>query len=310
LLTTTKPSLALTAWNPQGPWRASQVCAQAALAESLGYHSFWLPENHFGGAQAIPSPLTLLAAAAGGTTQIKLATTSYLITLRHPLQAAEETAVFDQLCEGRLILGLGRGFQPDLFRAFALPAAEKRQRFEQNLALLRQAWSGKPLQNDDGSDIVLAPLPLQRPHPPIWVAAFGPKALQQVATLGLPYLASPMETLAQLSDNYRLYNQAREQAGHGSEQIVPVMRTVFVSDRKALISRLRDRLEQAGQKPGNAITDPHEWTIIGDQWEVQDRMQQYSETLNTSHMIITNRFPGIETADIEASIRTLANLFN
>ncbi|MCH1550992.1 MAG: LLM class flavin-dependent oxidoreductase, partial [Pseudomonadales bacterium] len=75
------------------PWdfndlSATSLCDQAAFAEALGYQSIWLPENHFG-KQAVPDPLTLLASIAGATRQIGLGTTSYLLTLRNPLQAAE-----------------------------------------------------------------------------------------------------------------------------------------------------------------------------------------------------------------------------
>jgi len=95
--------------------------AQAERAEALGFHSYWLPENHFEDPRAIPSPLTLLAAASGRTHKIGLATTSYLLPIRHPIQAAEEVAVLDQLCEGRLILGLGRGLQKAMFDVFGTP---------------------------------------------------------------------------------------------------------------------------------------------------------------------------------------------
>ena len=83
------------------PWEFSDLSAeslvkQAQFAEKQGYDSIWLPENHFG-ANAIPDPLTLLAAVAGGTNTIRLGTTSYLLTLRNPLQAAEQVAVLDQL---------------------------------------------------------------------------------------------------------------------------------------------------------------------------------------------------------------------
>ena len=65
-----------------------------------------MPENHFG-LQAIPDPLMLLASIAGATQSIRLGTTSYLLTLRNPLQAAEQVAVLDRLSGGRLMLGVG-----------------------------------------------------------------------------------------------------------------------------------------------------------------------------------------------------------
>ena len=74
------------------PWDFSSLSAknladQAVFVEDLGYDSFWLPENHFR-ENAIPDPLTLLGAVSGGTSKIKLGTTSYLLTLRNPIQAA------------------------------------------------------------------------------------------------------------------------------------------------------------------------------------------------------------------------------
>ena len=95
--------LGLTPWTfPMGR-SAAELAGQARLAEQLGYESFWLPENHFTGEGAIPDPLMLLAAVAAATEHIRLATTSYLLPLRHPLQAAEQVAVLDQLSQGRVI---------------------------------------------------------------------------------------------------------------------------------------------------------------------------------------------------------------
>ena len=79
--------LGLTPWSFADPGAAA-LTAQAAYAESLGYDSFWLPENHFN-PNAIPDPLMLLAGVAAGTARIRLATTSWLLPLRNPLLAAE-----------------------------------------------------------------------------------------------------------------------------------------------------------------------------------------------------------------------------
>ena len=147
--------IATTAWLQHSTGTAEEYCRQAELAESMGFHSFWLPENHFGDQRSLPSPLTILAAVAARTSTIKLATTSYLITIRHPLQAAEEVAVLDRLSEGRLILGLGRGMQSSMFAAFELPTAEKRKRFKSHLELMIKAWRGEAIASDDGKPIHL-----------------------------------------------------------------------------------------------------------------------------------------------------------
>ena len=97
--------LGLTPWDFDDR-SAAALSQQASRAEALGYESFWLPENHFNPG-AIPDPLMLLAAVAAATKRIQLATTSYLLPLRNPLQAAEQVAVLDQLSGGRVLLGVG-----------------------------------------------------------------------------------------------------------------------------------------------------------------------------------------------------------
>ena len=179
--------LGLSPWIISGTVDAQTLSRQAALAENWGYESFWLPENHFTGDGAIPEPLMLLAGAAASTTKIRLATTSFLLTLRHPLQAAEQGAGLDQLSNGRVILGVGRGYAPDMLAAFNVPAKDKREIFKTVLDTMRRAWTGEPITMEGSSEpVTISPLPFQKPYPPIWVAAFGPKALRQAGMLGMP----------------------------------------------------------------------------------------------------------------------------
>ena len=285
----------VTGWAPREGWRADVLCEQARQAESLGFHSYWLPENHFGNARSLPSPLTLLAAAAAGTDRIRLATTSYLLPIRHPLLAAEEVAVLDQLCNGRLILGVGRGIQDTVFSAFDLPASDKRKRFQANLDIMRRAWQGEPVVEQAGADpICLAPLPLQRPYPPIWVAAFGPLALKQAGSLGMPYLASPIESLANLELNYRRYHQAVAEADLERVEIIPVMRTIFITQDETLAQTVRTSL-QAAVPPAmrERAAEVEDWTIVGDSHYARDKLAEYQERLGLTHLVVRGGMPKV-----------------
>ncbi len=289
-------ALAVTAWAPASGWRAEALCRQAETAQAMGFHSFWLPENHFGDQRSIPSPLTLLAAVAARTDKIRLGSTSYLLPIRHPLLAAEEVAVLDQLSNGRVILGVGRGIQGAVFEAFNISPGDKRKLFQANLEVMLAAWRGEPiLQGADGKPVVLAPLPVQRPHPPIWVAAFGPLALKQVASLGLPYLASPIEPLQVLAQNYDNYHRALQEAGQPPVTTVPVMRTIFVTDSRSQATDLRSRLASA--VPAAMRTEDvavEDWAIIGDRDYVQDKLCEYLERLDISHLIARGGLPGVD----------------
>jgi len=207
----------------------------------------------------------------------------------------------DQLCEGRLILGLGRGLQKPMFEAFGVAAANKRALFAQHLALMRKAWRGESVVDvAEGEPVILSPLPVQRPEPPLWVAAFGPLALEQVAGLGLPYLASPLESLTTLQSNYRRYHEQVAEAGQQRVSTVPVMRTVHVCESSAKTRALREELaasvpprmrEQAG-----AV---EEWAIVGEPAYVHDTLGRYRESLGLSHLIVR---AGIRGVDPEAQM--------
>jgi alkanesulfonate monooxygenase SsuD/methylene tetrahydromethanopterin reductase-like flavin-dependent oxidoreductase (luciferase family) len=290
--------VATTAWSWQNLGRASALCEQAERAEAMGFHSFWLPENHFGERGAVPSPLTLLAAVAARTKTLKLGCTSYLLPIRNPLLAAEEVAVLDQLSEGRLILGVGRGIQPAMFQAFDVNVSDKRQLFARNLEIMRSAWRGDPVAEDDkGEPIILAPLPVQRPEPAIWVAAFGPLALKQVAGLGLPYLASPIETLESLENNYERYHAMVAEAGQPAVTTVPVMRSVFVTEDDSLANLVRDGLART-VPPRLAERDIEisDWAIVGGKDYVRDRISEYRERLGLTLLIVRAGIPGVSEA--------------
>jgi alkanesulfonate monooxygenase SsuD/methylene tetrahydromethanopterin reductase-like flavin-dependent oxidoreductase (luciferase family) len=306
----------VTPWDFQA-LNARKLAEQAAAAEAMGFESFWLPENHFN-PNAIPDPLMLLAAVAASTRTIRLATTSYLLPLRHPLLAAEQVAVLDRLSDGRVTLGIGRGFAPAMLKAFDVTPSEKRRLFEDCLGVMRKAWSGEPVPVVDGGDgeaecVTLDPLPVQKPHPPLWVAAFGPKALAQAGRLGLPYLASPMETVTRLEGNFATHAEAAMNAGHEPIETVPIMRTVFLARTDRQGRDLKDHVHAQARLTGR-ITETDsvdDWTIIGDRHFVSDRIAEYRERFGLSHLIVTRlRISGVERAAVEASMAELAELLN
>lgn len=153
----------------------------------------------------------------------------------------------------------------------------------------------------------LAPLPRQRPHPPVWVAAFGPLAIKQAGTLGLPYLASPVETLARLATNYTEHGRHAEAAGHPDIGTVPVMRTVFVSDRPHRVREVKAALESS---PGHAMredgTDIDDWTIVGDRYYVKDRLEEYRARIGMTHLIARGRIPTVSDEEQVCCLESLA----
>jgi alkanesulfonate monooxygenase SsuD/methylene tetrahydromethanopterin reductase-like flavin-dependent oxidoreductase (luciferase family) len=312
----------VTPWVFDHDGSAENLAEQAVLAEELGYESFWLPEHHFSEPGAIPAPLLLLAAVAARTRRLRVATTSFLLPVRHPIHVAEEVAVLDRLSNGRVILGVGRGFRRGLFTAFEVPPAEKRDRFEAALEAILTAWRGEPVawEGETGgapAPIRVAPLPVQRPHPPVWVAAFGPKAVNQAGRLGLPYLASPIEPMARLEANHARHREALPAPARDGELAVPVMRTVFASRDASRLREVRDALAKqaaalarapSAALRGAAESSLDDWALVGEPAAVAEKIGRYRERLGMTHLVVRGQIPGLPREDAEASLRLVAEL--
>ena len=308
---------------PADPAGWSRVFALAERADALGLHSVWLPENHFSRG-ATPSPLVALGALAARTRRIGLATTSLLLPLHHPLRVAAETATLDALSGGRLWLGLGRGFRAPVFEGFEVEAATKRDRFDEALDALLAAWSGEEVSLSgahfsarEGARVRLGLRPLQRPHPPLVVAAFGRKGLTQAARRGLPYLASPLETLATLEENYALWREERGEGQSAPGPQVPVMRTVFVARddaeanavREALAAEARVLSTGAPRALVRAAGGPlSERVLVGTEGEVRDGIARYRERLGMDLLVARSEAPGVPPAARDASLERLAEI--
>jgi len=277
-----------------GPIDAHSWSATAELAvwaDQNGFDSIWLPEGHLRpGATA--SPVVALAALAAITRRVRLGTTSLLISIHEPLRVAKEVATLDQLSAGRAILGVGRGFDPAMFKAFGIDPRDKRDRFDEALDAILAAWSEK----GRGADEAFAALqPVQQPHPPIWVAAFGPKGLTQAARRGLPYLASPIESFATLVENFAAH-AAQLPAGVERDSLpVAVMRTVHVAADGAEARRVREAADAEftaiaararGPIAARAAGAASDRVIVGERGEVEERIAQYQEALGMNHLVV------------------------
>ena len=302
--------LGVTAWKITYERDGMNLGMQAQIAEKLGFDSFWLPENHFAGPLSIPSPLMLLANVASVTNRIKLGSTSYLLPIRNPILAAEEVAVLDQLSNGRVILGIGRGFQNDMFKAFEVPTSQKRKIFKKNLDLMISAWLGEPISILEDKEILLSPLPVQKPFPTIWIAAFGPLALKQAGNLGLPYLASPIETFNSLKANLSEYRKHLVTEDNGLSTKTPLMRTIFISENKETCNKVKASLaKENAARFRTKETNVDSWAIVGSRNNVLEELNKYVEELGIDYFIARGRIPRIDDRDQIKSHEALTEIF-
>jgi alkanesulfonate monooxygenase SsuD/methylene tetrahydromethanopterin reductase-like flavin-dependent oxidoreductase (luciferase family) len=166
--------------------RYDQALTQACRADEAGFDSVWLTEHHFSRHGIVSDSLMVLAHLAARTSSVRLGTAVSVLPLHHPVRLAEAAATVDQLSGGRLDLGIGRGYQPGEFRGFGVDIAEKHDRFAEALDVLDRLWSTDGPVSHSGKfwsfeDAYPQPRPVQRPHPPLWLATDSPDGLAMCA---------------------------------------------------------------------------------------------------------------------------------
>jgi natural product biosynthesis luciferase-like monooxygenase protein len=233
-----------------------RLIARAVLAEELGAEGIWLTEHHFhwyGGAHA--NPLVALSAIAARTKRLRLGTAVALLPFWHPLKLAEDYACLDNLSNGRLDLGVGRGFFKVEYDGLGYAMAESRARFDECLAVLRRAWTEHRFSHQGDffrfEDVESVPKPVQSPHPPIWIAASQtPESFANAGRLGQPLMIVPYvsPSLDALKQKVGLYHAAFKEAGHRhAPEVLAIFLAYVDDDLKGLAKRLAEPIKAYGQ---------------------------------------------------------------
>jgi len=307
----------------------AELAALAPLAEALGFDSLQTTEHHFQDNGWAPSPLLVLAQAAGLTRRLRLVTNILILPFYDPLRLVEDVATLDNLCGGRLTLGVSPGYVSEEFQAYRVPYSERFGRAEEMLDILQAAWRNDVLEWKGRyfqiPNTRIVPRPVQEAIP-IWYGVSGPKLLERAALRGCPVTASPRHTTAELVAHYARYDAAAAAVGHGSRER-PIIREVFVAPSLAeaedlagpaivelfgLYGRKSAEGERALRDDRGELVraaDAVDYRtfasryIVGDPGLVADRIAELSDALAPSEIICRMQLPGIPTAKFERSLR-------
>ena len=233
---------------------------QIIHAERLGFHSAWIAQHHFhedeGG---LPAPFVFLAQVAAQTTRIRLGTGIVTLPLELPIRVAEDSAVLDLMCGGRLEVGVGGGGNLSSYAAFGQNSAERTAVLVAHLQVLRDAWAGRPLPGGGDRLYPANPSLVER----VWQATFSVEGARRAGAAGDGLMLSrtqprpadaPDLSLAEIQNP--MIDAYLEALPAGREPRILASRTVFVADddNEALrladigLGRHRARLSQAGPR--------------------------------------------------------------
>jgi alkanesulfonate monooxygenase SsuD/methylene tetrahydromethanopterin reductase-like flavin-dependent oxidoreductase (luciferase family) len=305
--------------------RYGEVLALADAAEQAGLSTIWVAEHHFHSGGVCPSPPVLLTAIAARTRRLRVGALVSVLPFHNPVEVAEQYAMVDRLSGGRLNLGVGSGYIAVEFEGFGVDPATKRERFDSALTTLLAGLTGAPVVETR----TLGPRPLnvapvQRPHPPIWIAVQRREALPFVARRGVSVALVPYATVASVDE---LADQIREFRSHlpdGAKVTVSVALHLYAGDhpdraRSALQRYLDSRLatqsafyqDKVRRDPSHASAATIERTgfaLFGTADEVVSHLGAY-RAAGVDEVLGIFDFGGLPVSDVRASVTALGPKF-
>ena len=179
-------------------------------AERLDFRSVFMVEHHFTGQGQVSASLTLLAYLAAKTSRIRLGTAVVVLPWHNPVLIAEQAATLDLLSGGRFDFGVGKGYRAAEFDGFCIPPEEASERFDEAIAVIRRAWTSEERFSHHGrrwhfEDVVVEPAPVQRPHPPLWLAAGSGESIRRAARDGFNLLLDQLASVEQITERVAIF---------------------------------------------------------------------------------------------------------
>ncbi len=245
---------------------AENLIAVARRAEELGYDSLWvlerllwplnpqepypaspdgsLPESY----KNVLDPIETLTFVAAHTSKIRLGTSVLVLGYHTPIQLARRLATLDVLSNGRALVGVGVGWSRDEFEAAGTPFAKRGARADEFLEALIALWTEDPVAFAGSyyhvPESFVGPKPVQKPHPPIYVAGFGQYTFDRAAKYGQGWNPSGMPTFEWLEGMIKQFRATAAQAGREAMEVVfrafTVVTEQSLPERQPLVGTLDD----------------------------------------------------------------------
>ena len=202
------------------PQLYEQVIRSCELAEQLGFDTFFCAEHHFHEYGVVPDPAVMLSALAQRTRRIRLGTAISILTFHDPRRIAETYSMLDMMSGGRLVFGVGSGYLAHEFVGYGSEPKEKRDRFNENLDIVRRLMAGESLSYQgrfsSSEKVVLNVLPHEGRVPPIYVAVLAREAAYHVGKQKNRIFTVPYASCKDFSDIGAMlaeYRKGRAEAG-------------------------------------------------------------------------------------------------
>jgi alkanesulfonate monooxygenase SsuD/methylene tetrahydromethanopterin reductase-like flavin-dependent oxidoreductase (luciferase family) len=292
--------------------------------DSLLSGQHYLNEGNNKQLQIVPF-LARLAAEAG---EMTLGLGVLLLNLHNPVYTAETVATLDIIARGNFVFGVGLGYRDVEFDAFGVPKGERVKRFEQYLALIQRLWTEDLVSYENAAcrldNVRMNIRPVQKPRPPIWIAANNDPAVRRAARLGDAWFINPHATIDTIRRQVAAYQAELKAAGKGAPREVPMVKEVYCArDRSTaremagpfLLAKYRDYATWGQDK---VMPDNQDFSrsldeliegrfILGSPQDCYEQLKPYWEQFGVNHLIIRTHWAGMPLSAALASMRLISD---
>ncbi|MGB5066098.1 MAG: LLM class flavin-dependent oxidoreductase, partial [Albidovulum sp.] len=303
---------------------------QALLADRMGFDAVSLTEHHLINILMMPAPLTFAVKIAAHTKRIKIMTSVVVLPIHDMRTYAGEVVVADIFCEGRLMLGVGRGAYAYEIERMGVPMGETQARFNESLAVLQALLSEEEVSWDGEfykfAPLTIMPRPICPGGPPMMMAVLNPEGIYHCTKRGFHIQTTPLSGNHQLLvDQVSAFNRGKaELGGKGDDLTLTLSRVSFVTksdaDRQAKIALAHhyySRFDNVFTGPGivdNGMIRPlprkqtpeelAQGLLIGTPTEIIDKLGPYAD-LGIDRVILNPNFE-TDAQEVLDSLRCFA----
>jgi probable F420-dependent oxidoreductase len=285
----------------------------ARRAEDLGYSTLFTTDHYFGpgdisdtsGHRPVDvAPLTAMTAAAMATTRLRVGCRVFCVDYHNPVVLAKELATLDMMSDGRLEVGLGAGWVAAEYEGLGIAMDRPGVRIErlaEVVEVLKAHWGGKPL-DIQGTHLHVSgfagrPLPVQQPHPPIFIGGGAPRvlklagALADIVSINFNNAAGKLGSGSVASSTQdatvEKIGWIREGAGDRFDDIELEIGAYFVAISEDPAQALEAMARRFGVTPEALSEHPH--ALIGSVSQVCEKLEQRRSELGVSYVNVAQR---------------------
>ncbi|MFO1282376.1 MAG: LLM class flavin-dependent oxidoreductase [Burkholderiales bacterium] len=316
----------LTNQYPRGSDMVAGLAEQLAClryARDHGWDSAWAGQHFLTDSLSQLQPVPYLARLAAESGHLRLGLAAQLLSLLNPLVVAEEIASLDVISGGRVVYCAGLGYRKVEDEALGAWGS-KVERFERNLEVVTALWRGESVDCDLPwcrlAGARLATLPVQRPRPPVWIAANSDAAVRRAARIGDAWILNPHARTSEIARQLPVFREERRRLGLAPAEEVPIIKEVYVGrTREEAVRLCRPHLERKygayvdwGQDKVLPADDTftaafeelaRDRFIIGGPDDCVEAIGRLERELGATHLIMRMQTPGMPVDDALRSMR-------